>query len=230
MNVYLVSKTIGVGDYANLSNEEIIAAVARHGVIKNDNGKLVRYLMDHGHWSPLQFIDFTFKIKTKRAISAQIFRHRSLEHQERSTRYDKTLGIEPIEFRLEHPTNRQSSTDAVGLIENGKVNLATYENTDAHRIAIINANKALEAIKQAYEDLLKVGVAKECARDILPLATTTHIHIKGNLRSLLSFLNVRMDKHAQKDIVEIAERIGEAIEKELPNIMGAIDWRNGMFM
>ena len=81
-NVTLISKTIGVDDYADLDNEAIVAAIARHGTIKNDNGKLVKYLMDHKHWSPLQHISFGFKIETRRSISAQIFRHRSLNGQE----------------------------------------------------------------------------------------------------------------------------------------------------
>lgn len=230
MKANLVSKTIGVGDYANLTDEEIITAVARHGIIKEDNGELVKYLMDNAHWSPLQFVDFTFKIVTKRSISAQIFRHRSLEHQERSTRYDKTIGFEPIEFRLEHPTNRQSSTEVVGMIESKRM-AAIYSNaSDEQRTAIKAANNALKEVMQAYQMLIDSGIAKECARDILPLATTTHIHIKGNLRSLLSFLNVRLDSHAQKDIQEIAQCIGEALEQHMPNVMGAINWRNGMFM
>ena len=74
------------------------------------------------------------------------------------------------------------------------------------------------------------GVAKECARDILPLCTKTTIHITGTLRDLLGFLNTRCDVHAQFEIRDIATRIGEELEKELPEIMSTIDWRNGMFM
>ena len=231
MKCELVTKTVGVNSYENLTAEEITAAIARHGVIKDDKGKLIKYLMDKLHWSPLQFINFTFKIRTKRVISTQIFRHTSLSVQERSTRYDETLGFEDIEFRLEHPTNRQSSTDVVGTIlsDGGVFKIGTI-TTEVQFEAILKARKSLTDIMIAYDDLIAAGIAKECARDILPLATTTDIHINGNLRSLLAFLNVRCDKGAQKDIQEIATCIGEELEKELPNVFARIDWRNGMFM
>ena len=109
--VELISKTIGLNSYEKLDNNEIIAAIARHGTIKENSGKLVKYLMCNKHWSPLQHISFGFKIETRRSISAQIFRHRSLNGQEWSLRYAEPLGFEEIELRREHPTNRQSSSE-----------------------------------------------------------------------------------------------------------------------
>lgn len=217
MKVELVTSTIGRNSYAELDCEEIIAAVARHGKIKKDNGKLVTYLMDHKHWSPLTFINFTFKIQTRRSISAQVFRHRSLEAQEWSLRYDEPIGIERIELREEHPTNRQSSTEVFNPEIRGV--------KASEHIEQVNA-----MVLDLYKDLIAMGVAKECARDILPLATKTVIHLGGNLRDLLSFLNVRMDEHAQKEIKIIANEIGLILEQELPNIIGRIEWRNGLFM
>lgn len=222
--VELISKTVGVGRYAELTNEEIIAAIARHGTIKEDNGKLVKYLMDHSHWSPLQHVSFGFKIETRRSISAQIFRHRSLEGQEWSLRYSEPLGFEEIDLRREHPTNRQSSTESFDPI------LLKNEDGDVLMTGNKLVSEALEYIEDVYNTLIEAGVAKECARDILPLATKTTIHITGNLRNLLGFLNVRMDEHAQKEIKDIAQEIGLALENELPNIMSKIDWKNGMFM
>ncbi len=75
MKVELVSKTEGIGKYKNLSSEEIVSAIARHGIIKEDNGKLVRYLMSNAHWSPLDMINFTFEVETSRAIARQV-RHK----------------------------------------------------------------------------------------------------------------------------------------------------------
>lgn len=227
--VELVSKTQGIGKYKELTNEEIISAIARHGKIKEDNGKLIKYLMDNSHWSPLQHISFGFKIETRRSISAQIFRHRSLNGQEWSLRYAEPLGFEEIELRQEHPTNRQSSTE----VFNPRLELYTYfaGRTDAYDIEaneIINAY--LEQGKELYNELISKGVAKECARDILPLCTKTTIHITGTLRDLLGFLNVRCDEHAQKEIRDIATKIGEELERELPNVMNEINWKNGMFM
>ena len=111
MNVELVTKTVGVGKYESLNSEEIIAAIARHGVIKEDNGKLVKYLMDVSHWSPLDMINFTFEVETSRDIGRQMLRHQSIKFQEHSTRYSSRIKFEEIELRKEHPTNRQSSTE-----------------------------------------------------------------------------------------------------------------------
>jgi thymidylate synthase (FAD) len=231
--VDLISKTVGVGNYRGLDNNQIIAAIARHGTIKEDGGKLVKYLMDNAHWSPLQHISFGFKIETRRSISAQIFRHRSLNGQEWSLRYAEPLGFEEIELRREHPTNRQSSTDVFDpeltryeyVYGHGYSGEMAYEEKASELIS-----KHLRNTEKLYKDLLEAGVARECARDILPLCTKTTIHITGTLRDLLGFLNVRCDNHSQLEVREIATRIGEELEKELPEIMSAIDWRNGMFM
>ena len=224
MKVELISKTVGKGSYENLDNEEIIAAIARHGTIKEDNGKLVKYLMDHAHWSPLQHISFGFKIETRRSISAQIFRHRSLNGQEWSLRYAEPLGFEEIDIRMEHPTNRQSSTESFDPI----INTLVGHYRDCKTSIAIAKHRAVTM--DLYNSLIEVGVAKECARDILPLCTKTTIHITGTLRDLLGFLNVRCDEHAQKEVQDIATAIGETLERELPNIMSKIDWRKGMFM
>ena len=225
MTVELISKTTGLNSYDELDSNQIIAAIARHGTIKEDGGKLVKYLMDNAHWSPLQHISFGFKIETRRSISAQIFRHRSLNGQEWSLRYAEPLGFEEIELRREHPTNRQSSTEVFNPVINIKKDSATVSDTASEFI-----NEVLEQIETLYNTLIDAGVARECARDILPLCTKTTIHITGTLRDLLGFLNVRCDHHAQKEVRDIATRIGEELEKELPEIMNTIDWRNGMFM
>lgn len=223
MEVKLISKTIGVNEYSDLTNEQIIAAIARHGTIKEDNGKLVKYLMNHKHWSPLQHLSFGFKIKTRRSISAQIFRHRSLNGQEWSLRYSEPVGFEEIDLRREHPTNRQSSTESFDPM----IPSNTYRS---NRKASEEIESLFFQVDKLYNRLLQVGVAKECARDILPLCTKTTIHITGTLRDLLGFLNVRCDEHAQKEVRDIASRIGEELEKELPDIFSKIDWRNGLFM
>ena len=223
--VEIISKTIGLNSYEKLDNNEIIAAIARHGMVKENGGKLVKYLMDNKHWSPLQHISFGFKIETRRSISAQIFRHRSLNGQEWSLRYAEPLGFEKIELRREHPTNRQSSSEVFNPI----IDLPYHEvpNKTLASDAIVDI---LEKIESLYNTLIESGVAKECARDILPLCTKTTIHITGTLRDLLGFLNTRCDVHAQFEIRDIATRIGEELEKELPEIMSTINWRNGMFL
>lgn len=233
MKVELISSTVGKGSYSKLESDEIISAIARHGTIKNDGGKLTTYLMNNKHWSPLQHISFGFKIETRRSISAQIFRHRSLNGQEWSLRYAEPLGFEQIDLRKEHPTNRQSSTDSFDPIlkdyefdfSGGRHDGESFDYKASEAI-----EKTLDEISHCYNSLIKAGVAKECARDILPLCTKTTIHLTGTLRDLLGFLNVRCDEHAQKEVRDIATRMGEEMEKELPTIMEKIDWRNGMFM
>ena len=222
--VELISKTIGLNSYEKLDNNEIIAAIARHGTVKENGGKLVKYLMCNKHWSPLQHISFGFKIETRRSISAQIFRHRSLNGQEWSLRYAEPLGFEDIELRREHPTNRQSSSEIFDpVLDIVDYNFGEIKASD-------RIQKLMYDIENLYKELIESGVAKECARDILPLCTKTTIHITGTLRDLLGFLNVRCDEHAQKEVRDIATRIGEELEKELPEVMSTIDWRNGLFM
>ena len=136
MQVELITKTIGTGKYKDLSSEEIISAIARHGVIKEDNGKLVKHLMDKSHWSPLDMINFTFEIETSRDIGRQILRHQSIKFQEHSTRYSSRVQFEPIELRKEHPTNRQSSTEVFDpAIMTVHLNNISHAQTNAYEKA-----------------------------------------------------------------------------------------------
>ncbi len=222
MKVQLVTKTTGVNKYSSLTSEQIIAAIARHGKIKDDNGKLVKYLMDQKHWSPLDMVNFGFEIETSRSIGRQIIRHSSIRPQEHSQRYSDKVVFEPIEIRKEHPTNRQSSTDVFDpLVSNLGLGINTASELIKHH---------LEYTNELYKCLINAGVAKECARDILPGCTQTTLTMNGSLRSWLSFLNVRCDHHAQKECQDIAQIIGEELEKDMPNVFKAIEWRNGLFM
>jgi len=223
----LVAKTQGVGKYENLTSEEIVSAIARHGIIKEDNGKLVKHLMDNKHWSPLDMINFTFEIETSRSIGRQLLRHWSIKPQEHSQRYSSKVEFEPIELRMEHLTNRQSSTDVFDPIIKDPHYADFHNETELASIAI---KEHLATVEQLYFNLLEAGVAKECARDILPGCTRTTLTMNGSLRSWLAFLNVRMDEHTQKEAKMIATCIGEALEEEMPKVFSTIDWKNGMFM
>ncbi len=222
MKLELVAKTQGVGKYEGMTNEDILASIARHGTIKNDNGKLVKYLMDNKHWSPLDMVNFTFEVETSRAIARQWLRHSSLKPQEHSQRYSDRVQFEPIELRREHPTNRQSSTEVFDP------EILGFGLHDEKASKVISG--LLQEIESIYKDLISAGVAKECARMILPECTTTTLTFNGSLRSWLSFLNTRCDHHAQKEIVILATMVGEILEAEMPNVFSSIDWRNGMFM
>jgi thymidylate synthase (FAD) len=226
MTTELVTKSVGINSYENLDGLEIVSAVARHGKVKEDNGKLIKFLMKHKHWSPLQHIFFGFKVTTSRAISAQIFRHRSLNFQETSQRYEEIPGYETIELRMEHPTNRQSSTD----VFDPRVTLSDGEGAEWDETASDAIASYLAQGQKIYAGLIAAGVSKECARFILPMASTTTIHISGTLRDLLGFINVRADSHTQKEARDIAIAIGREIERELPSLFNEINWEEGMFM
>ena len=223
--VELVSKTQGVGKYEGLTSEEIISAIARHGIIKEDNGKLVKYLMDNKHWSPLDMINFSFEVETNRAIARQWLRHSSLKPQEHSQRYSDKVIFENIELRKEDKINRQSSTEVFNPIVEGN-----YDTIQEDIQADILIGDLLKQIEEAYQGLIEAGVAKECARMILPECTQTTLTFNGSLRSWLSFLNVRCDHHAQKEIQELATLVGEILEQEMPKVFSSINWKKGMFM
>lgn len=230
MKIELVSKTHGVGKYEGLTSEEIVAAVARHGVIKEDNGKLVKYLMSNAHWSPLDMINFTFEIETSRDIGRQILRHQSIKFQEHSTRYSDRVLFEPIELRKEDKINRQSSTEVFDPPMSPFLDSWTGEDNGDALPASVLINEFLQDVEGFYKRLIQAGVAKECARKILPGCLTTTMSANGTLRSWLAFLNVRCDHHAEKEIQIIATQIGEILENEMPGVFAQIDWRKGMFM
>lgn len=241
MKVELVAQTEGLNKYDGLTQEEIISAIARHGIIKEDNGKLVKYLMDNKHYSPLDMINFVFEVETSRAIGRQWLRHSSIKPQEHSQRYSNRILFEDIELRLEHPTNRQSSTDVVAMIESSKMKdgLCTIVySTDSDKIdcwddvdlLTRDIRSLLTNIDELYNRGLSLGIAKECMRNILPECTTTTLSFNGTLRSWLTFLNVRLDQHSQKEIVELAKLVAEELAKRLPNVFNAIDYKNGLFM
>lgn len=228
MKVELVGSTKGEGKYENLNHEEIISAIARHGVIKEDNGKLIKYLMDNKHWSPLDMVDFIFEIETSRAIGRQCLRHYSIKPQEHSQRYSDRVLFENIELRLEDKVNRQSSTEVVATLHTNDNSAFTEE--DKYLDFTVEGLELLDKIKDYYERGIKLGIAKECMRSFLPECTTSTLTFKGSVRSWLSFLNVRCDHHSQSEIQELALLVGEELERKMPNVFSRIDWRKGMFM
>lgn len=170
--------------------------------------KLLRYLIDHKHWSPFEMISIGFEIVTSRAIAQQLLRHRSFSFQEFSQRYAKVEAIEPVELRMQAEMNRQSSTDAIP--ETARL------NDDVER--------TIKECTYRYEQLLEAGIAKECARMVLPLATQTTIVMHGTLRSWIHYLEQRCDDHAQKEIRLIAEEIREQLAKVCPWTAVALGW------
>ena len=230
MKVELVGSTKGEGKYENLNYEEIISAIARHGVIKEDNGKLIKYLMDNAHWSPLDMVDFIFEVETSRAIGRQWLRHASIKPQEHSQRYSDRVSFENIELRLEDKVNRQSSTEIIAFIDIEKRTVDGFEVLDDYSEFADEGLELLDSIKDYYKRGIELGISKECMRNFLPECTTTTLTFKGSVRSWLSFLNVRLNNHSQKEIVELAKLVEKELRLKLPNVFDRIDTENGMFM
>ena len=201
--------------------EDHIVEVARvSSSRKNKKDKpegLLRYLVQHKHWSPFEHGHATFEIETSKAIGIQLIRHRSFSFQEFSQRYQDVnhLGsiFEPIELRAQCEDNRQSSTAIIN--PNIKVEGGYLPSQDVIGGFLSQAHKL-------YNDLLEAGVARETARMVLPLATTTKIHMTGSIRSWIHFLELRDDEHAQKEIQMVAKEIKKHFVKQFPIISGAL--------
>jgi len=185
---------------------------------------LIEYLIENKHWSPFEMSNMCVSIKTSRAIGRQILRHRSFTFQEFSQRYSEPIKFEEISIRKQADENRQSSTEEFDPI------LYSIDDSE-HASDYIKHH--LGHAEDLYKKLIERGVAKEQARMILPGTTETHLYMNGTLRSWLSFLNVRLDEHAQKEIRDIAKQVANIITLHCPIITNATNLFNnyeGLFM
>lgn len=224
--------------------EETIVEIARVSSTREDkkaeSPKLINYLIKNKHWSPFEHGFLTFEIETSRGIAAQLLRHRSNFFQEFSQRYqnvnalDNGEGIfEEIELRKSGSTNRQSSLEEINpliniskedvkkidslLIGEEKLSDSLIGNWDAKDLS----NILLAFSELVYNKMIEKKIAKECARFHLPLATKTKLYITMNVRSIVHWMDLRDDGHAQKEVVAIAQKIKELIIEHLPIISEA---------
>ncbi len=208
--------------------EDHIVEVARvSSSRKNKKDKpegLLRYLVQHKHWSPFEHGHATFEIETSKAIGIQLIRHRSFAFQEFSQRYQDVnrLGdiFEPLELRAQCEDNRQSSTEIINPNLQRQFNGGGVKSYTAKQVI----NKHFESSHALYNDLLEAGVAREQARMVLPLNTTTKIHMTGSIRSWVHFLELRDDDHAQKEIQLVAQEIKKHFVKQFPVISNALGY------
>lgn len=204
-----------------------IARVSSSRQDKSENPEgLINYLIKNKHWSPFEHSFMTVEIVTSKAIGIQLLRHRSFTFQELSQRYAQVDDYEPIELRKQAEKNRQSSEetfDSSLMIKWFDINFYGEE-----KIADVSAYRAVEEHIdrgfQLYETLIRAGVAKECARMILPMATQTTIYMTGSVRSWIHMLDIRDDAHAQKEVQLIAKEIKKLFIKELPIISKALNY------
>jgi thymidylate synthase (FAD) len=213
MQVRLLTKTIGLHEYEGKSIDEIITGIARISSSRetnelfNEPHKLLRHCISNGHWSVFGTCNLGFEIVTSRAIGRELLRHWSLSPQEFSQRYKAVSEFEPIEIRKQCANNRQSSTEVFDPRDNNRPLLAS------EAIAF-----SLKMTKDLYQDLLHQGVAKECARMILPETTQTTLYFNGKIRDWITTLNQRLHKTAQKECRLVAEAIRDIFIQECPII------------
>ena len=212
MNVKLVSITPDA--------EKTMAYIARVSNPSNQENEkyagLLKYCIKHNHWSVFEQATMTLEIETTRAIAAQILRHRSFTFQEFSQRYAQTdhLGEIPIpDLRRQDEKNRQNSTDDLDEFVKQKLELQIK--------TLFSSAEAL------YHQMLEEGVAKECARFVLPLATPTKIYMTGSCRSWIHYINLRSAHGTQKEHMEIARECACIFAGQFPAVAEALGWEHG---
>ena len=197
--------------------EKTMAYVARVSNPKNqdnqDFSKLIRYCIKNEHWSVFEQAYMTLQIETNRGIAAQILRHRSFTFQEFSQRYaDSTqLGNIPIpELRRQDNKNRQNSFSDLS---------DQISNKFKSKIKI-----QFEQSIKLYEEMIQSGIAKECARFVLPLATPTRIYMTGSCRSWIHYISLRSAHGTQKEHMKIANECKDIFRKQFPSVAIALSW------
>ena len=210
MNVKLVTVTPDA--------EKHMGYVARVSNPKNQDNPnvagLLSYCIKHGHWSVFEQAYLTVEIETTRGLAAQILRHRSFTFQEFSQRYADVnwlkMGIPLPELRSQDSKNRQNSIDDIPEEQQKRLQTAIgrhfYEALDL------------------YNELIREGVAKECARFVLPLATPTRLYMTGTIRSWIHYIDLRSGHGTQKEHMEIAEKCRDIFKKQFPIISEALEW------
>ena len=201
--------------------EKTMAHIARVSNPSNqDNEKfagLLKYCINHQHWSVFEQSSMTLEIETTRAIAAQILRHRSFTFQEFSQRYaDSTqLGVIPIpSLRKQDLKNRQNSTDDLDEFVKQKLEL--------------QMKTLFDSATALYQQMLEEGVAKECARMVLPLCTPTRIYMTGSCRSWIHYIELRSAHGTQKEHMDIAQACKTVFIEQFPIVSEALEWRNGV--
>ena len=198
--------------------EETMGYVARVSNPNNqDNPKvagLLGYCIKHGHWSVFEQAHMTVEIETTRGLAAQVLRHRSFTFQEFSQRYADVSHIRediPLpELRSQDLKNRQNSID--------DVDPAKVESFNKEMRSLFDQSIDL------YKKMLHAGIAKECARFVLPLATPTRLYMTGSVRSWVHYIDLRSAHGTQKEHMEIAELCRDIFKKEFPIVSNALEW------
>ena len=198
--------------------EQTMAYVARVSNPKNQENpnyaKLLGYCIKHNHWSVFEQAFMTLEIETTRGLAAQILRHRSFTYQEWSQRYaDSSMLAESIpmfDLRRQDTKNRQNSIDDIDDFVKQE-----YE---------IKIRRHFDEAMTLYQSMLDMGIAKECARFVLPLATPTRMYMSGSVRSWVHYITLRSANGTQKEHMEIAEACKKIFVEQFPTCAEALEW------
>jgi thymidylate synthase (FAD) len=202
--------------WATPNAEQLIVKMARVSAPANQDNmdtapRLLKYLIKHKHWSPYEMANLCVEIETTRGISAQILRHRSFSFQEFSQRYADVgeLGSSIVpHLRRQDGKNRQNSIDDLSSDV-----IAGYYRRIGH---------LFEDAEHLYREMVSAGVAKECARNVLPIATKTRMYMNGTIRSYIHYLQVRTHESTQLEHRQIAEQIKDIFCEQFPIIGEAV--------
>lgn len=201
--------------WATPEGEDLIAYMARVSAPENQGNKetapkLVKYLIKHKHWSPLEMVNVCMEIETTRDIARQILRHRSFSFQEFSQRYAVATDFELSEARLQDNKNRQNS------LVTDDTEIQNWWNAAQLRVQ--------SDAELMYQSALKMGIAKEQARKLLPEGLTmSKMYMNGTLRSWLHYVDIRCDAATQKEHREVALKCRDELTKLFPNVMEVIN-------
>ena len=194
--------------------DDLVSYMARVSNPDNQNNtetsaKLIKYLIKHQHWSPFEMVNMCVEINTTRSIAAQILRHRSFSFQEFSQRYaGVTDKPDTLNIRRQDNKNRQNSIDDID----------PYTQQDFQ----IKASQVYDMAYTLYNEMLAAGVAKECAREVLPLSTPTKLYMNGTLRSWLHYTGLRCANGTQVEHQEIAQQCRDLIQQCYPQVYAAL--------
>ena len=198
--------------------EKMMAYIARVSNPANQQNEkysgLLKYCIKHNHWSVFEQSSMTLEIETTRGLAAQILRHRSFTYQEFSQRYADTKLLDdtiPLpQLRKQDTKNRQNSTDDLDefLVQDFQLEMT----------------KLFESSMNLYNRMLDSGVAKECARFVLPLATPTRLYMTGSCRSWVHYINLRSAHGTQKEHMDVVERARSIFVEQFPSVSEALEW------
>lgn len=214
-NVRLIAASTGAKELHDQSAENIIVYAARVSNPQNQNNfqsgaGLLKYCLKNSHFSIFETASMTVEIKTSRAIADQLLRHKSFNFQMMSSRYAECTDRVSVDARRQDQKNRQNSIPDLG--------------SDVQQWFAEAQKSAWDLSYSLYKEALSKGIAKECARFLLPLSTSTTLYMTGNFRSWYHYIELRSSNGTQLEHAEIAKEIKNIIVHEFPILGAAFNW------